>query len=182
MEHSVFLTFDDGPHPQGTPYVLDLLKQYDCKATFFCVGENIEKYPETFEQILKEGHLVGNHGYLHLNGWKTSLKNYVTNALKAQNIYPFKLFRPPYGKIGLRQYLKLKKIYQIVFWNILSYDFNPNLNTELLLKRLKKRTKPKSIIVFHDSLKAKEQLQKILPAYLEYLKSVGLTSRKLTKL
>jgi len=180
MEHSIFLTFDDGPHPQVTPYILNLLKQYDCKATFFCVGENIKKYPETFEQILKEGHLVGNHGYHHLNGWKTSLKDYLANALEAQKIYPFKLFRPPYGKIGLRQYLKLKKTYQIIFWHILSYDFNPNLNIELRLKKLKKRTKSRRIIVFHDSLKAKEQLQQLLPPYLEYLKSVGLTSRELT--
>jgi len=181
MAHSVFLTFDDGPHPQVTPYVLDLLKQYDCKATFFCVGENIEKYPETFEQILKEGHLVGNHGYQHLNGWKTSLKAYITDVFKAQKLYPFKLFRPPYGKIGLRQYFKLKKFYKIVFWSALSYDFNPNLNIELGLKKLKKRTKPKCIIVFHDSLKAEKQLKQILPLYLEYLKNMGMTSERMDK-
>ena len=187
-EKAIYLTFDDGPHPEITPWVLKLLKEYNAKATFFCVGENIEKYPETFKQILAEGHSVGNHTYNHLNGWKTSTSAYLENIDKAESAiikYALvkiknKLFRPPYGKPRLSQLKKLKKLnYQVVMWEVLSGDFDQKINSEECYSNVIENSKNGSIIVFHDSEKAINHLRYTLPKVLEYYKSKGYAFRKI---
>ncbi|WP_435261325.1 polysaccharide deacetylase family protein [Tenacibaculum sp. nBUS_03] len=172
----IYLTFDDGPIPIVTEFVLDQLKQYNAKATFFCIGDNITKHPLIYKQILKEGHSIGNHTYNHLNGWKHTLKNYVLNIKKTQEIIEkqgkekllTKLFRPPYGKIKHSQATELiNKGYKIVMWDVLSADFDKKISKEKCLENVLNNTFNGSIIVFHDSIKAKEKLYYTLPKVLE---------------
>lgn len=184
----IYLTFDDGPIPEVTEWVLDILKKENIKATFFCIGENITKHSDIFLRILKEGHSIGNHTFNHLNGWKTNSTAYITNtnrcheAIKDQfkileKVYtkPF-LFRPPYGKIKNKQASELrKKGYKIVMWDVLSYDFDPNISPEKCLDHVLKNTTIGSIIVFHDSIKAKKNLEYALPKAIEKLKEKGFT-------
>jgi len=167
----VYLTFDDGPTPKVTEFVLDTLKEYRVKATFFCLGKNIEKYPELFNRIIEEGHTVGNHTQNHLNGWKTKIDKYITNVEKCQKIInskiastTIKLFRPPYGRIKVKQAKQLlNKGYRIVMWSVLSADFDIKITKEKCLENVTKNTKKGDIIVFHDSEKAFERLQYALP-------------------
>lgn len=191
---TIYLTFDDGPIPEITPWVLSLLKEYNAKGTFFCIGENIVKHPEIFKQILSEGHRVGNHSFNHLNGWKTPSKKYVENVLKAeksingnlpkqlnrkergkQGEQPLpKLFRPPYGRIKPSQIKELQKLgYQIVMWDIISGDFDNRLSARQCCDVVKKNTTPGSIVVFHDSKKAEKNLREVLPEILEFYKKEG---------
>jgi peptidoglycan/xylan/chitin deacetylase (PgdA/CDA1 family) len=179
---TIYLTFDDGPHPEISTWVMDQLEKYNAKATFFCVGDNIIKYPKTFEEMLNRGHQVGNHTYNHLNGWKTPQKQYLKNTLKAQHLYDFKLFRPPYGKIKPQQIKQLKKTHNIVLWDVLSGDFNKSLSSEQCFSHVKKHTQPGSIIVFHDSLKAEKHLKAVLPQTLEYFHALGFTFDSLAPL
>ena len=177
--NSVFLTFDDGPIPEVTPWVLDKLKKHNAKATFFCIGENVQKHPEVFQKILSEGHSVGNHTFNHLKGTKTETSEYIENVEKAgrqmENNSEFKiqnskLFRPPYGKITPIQAKKLqKKGIKIVMWDIISYDFDATISEEQCLQNVLKNIKPGSIIVFHDSLKAEKNLRYVLPKVLEFI-------------
>ncbi len=178
----IYLSFDDGPHPEITPWVLEVLKAYNAKATFFCVGENITKYPEIFQQLLTEGHSFGNHTYNHLKGWKTSADMYLENVLKAENVIQKfsasnrkrKLFRPPYGKIKASQVKRLQLLnYKIVMWDSLSGDFDENISAESCFQNVLKITKAGSIIVFHDSEKAFRNLEKVLPRVLEYYSAKG---------
>lgn len=176
----IYLTFDDGPHPSITPWVMDQLAFHGAKATFFCVGQNINKYPDTFQEIKNRGHQVGNHTYNHLKGWFTKNKDYYSNISECQNLMPGnKLFRPPYGRIKPTQYFHLRKSFRIIMWNQLSWDFLKNLDREKALLGLKKRARQKSIIVFHDSVKAQKNLEYLLPRYLEYLSEEELISRGL---
>jgi peptidoglycan/xylan/chitin deacetylase (PgdA/CDA1 family) len=196
-ENKVFLTFDDGPIPEVTEWVLDQLKKYNVKATFFCIGENIKKNPDVFLKLLSEGHSIGNHTFNHLNGWKTETKNYIENiamaekslqiadsrlhttqnsATKSDNLNPTlfnlksKLFRPPYGKIKLSQSKILReKGYKIIMWDIISYDFDAKISKEQCLENVLKNVKSGSIIVFHDSKKAFQNLEYVLPRVLENL-------------
>ena len=169
-EKKIFLTFDDGPIDIVTPYVLNVLKDYNAKATFFCIGDNIRKHPDTFAKILEEGHSIGNHTYNHLSGWKTNIQHYIDNIEKCENLLKKsqKLFRPPYGRIGFLQLKVLKRDYRIIMWDILTADYSGNLNCELRLQQCIDNTENGSIVVFHDSLKAFENLKLILPAYLDY--------------
>lgn len=177
-EPVVYLTFDDGPHPQITPFVLDLLKAYDAKATFFCIGKNVQQHPEVYQRILEEGHAVGNHTFNHLNGRKVNNHAYLQNAQEAAAIIDSKLFRPPYGRIRNIQATQIKRMLgagaQIVMWDVLSADFDRGLSPEKCLQRVLKHTKKGSIIVFHDSEKAFPNLEKILPQVLQKLKERGL--------
>ncbi len=184
--NTLYLTFDDGPIPEVTPWVLALLKEYHAKATFFCIGKNISKHPEIFEQILAEGHNVGNHSFNHLNGWKTPISTYIENVEKAEKIIfekseardrnqgnrtkkNLKLFRPPYGKITPKQIKTLQgQGYKIVMWEVISGDFDVNVSPENCLNNVLKNSKPGSIVVFHDSIKASEKLKEVLPKVLEY--------------
>lgn len=170
---TLYLTFDDGPIPEVTPWVLDLLKAYNAKATFFCVGENIEKNPSVFERISIEGHQIGNHTFNHLNAWKTRTKKYFENIDKCQKLTQTTLFRPPYGKIRLLQGWRLMRNFNIVMWDVLSGDYDKNLSPDDCFKNVLNHTKPGSIIVFHDSLKAYKNLKELLPKVLEHYSSLG---------
>lgn len=167
---TVYLTFDDGPTPEVTTWVLGVLKQYMIKATFFVVGENVEKFPEVYQQILDDGHAIGNHTYNHLNGWKTKTSTYLQNVLKCKNLVASNLFRPPYGRIKNPQIRQLKKDYKIIMWDVLSGDFDKNLSPEKCVENVTKNVKEGSVIVFHDSLKAEKNLKYALPKAIEVLK------------
>ena len=172
-EKVIFLTFDDGPVPEVTPDILDILKQYKSKATFFCLGKNVEKNPEIFKKIISSGHGIGNHTYEHLNGWKTKSNDYIDNIKKCNELFKTNLFRPPYGKITHRQIKLLKNDYSIILWSVLCGDFHKKVSKEKCLNNALKFTKEGSIIVFHDSLKTKEKVLYALPRFLEYFISKG---------
>lgn len=179
-EKIVYLTFDDGPIPNVTTFVLNTLKNYNIKATFFCIGDNISKHPEVFEQIKKDGHAIGNHTFNHLNGWQTDDKTYVDNFLKCQQLTQTHLFRPPYGRIKKSQVRSLKSKVEslelglkIIMWDVLSGDFDTNLSPEKCLQNVINNTENGSIIVFHDSLKAFDRLAYALPKTIEHLLAKG---------
>ena len=174
-EKTVYLTFDDGPTPEITEWVLAELKKHEAKATFFCIGNNIEKHPSIFSKILQEGHAIGNHTFNHLNGWKTNKMDYVQNALQCEKAieafaYKSKLFRPPYGKIKPSQAKALRdKGYQVIMWDVLSADFDQQISPEQCLENVLRNVASGSIIVFHDSVKAYENLKYVLPKTLSFL-------------
>ena len=170
----VYLTFDDGPVPEATVWVLDLLKSKNIKATFFCVGENVEKYPEIYNRIISEGHSVGNHTYNHLNAWKTKNAIYSENVEKASNVINSSLFRPPFGKLSLGLIKDLKERYDVVMWDVLSGDFDSNLTPLDCLTNVKENSKEGSIIVFHDSIKAIESLKFALPRVIDFFEDKGI--------
>jgi peptidoglycan/xylan/chitin deacetylase (PgdA/CDA1 family) len=185
-EKKVYLTFDDGPTPEITEWTLSKLQEYDVKATFFCIGDNIKKYPEIFEKVTRAGHAIGNHTFNHLNGWKTSTKDYIENAKRCdketQNtkLATRNLFRPPYGKIKPSQSKLLRKIgYDIIMWDIISYDFDATISKEQCLENVLKNVKSGSIIVFHDSKKASTNLEYVLPKTLQFLKENGFVCEKI---
>jgi len=165
----VYLTFDDGPIPETTPYIIDTLKKYGVKATFFCIGENVKKYPELYTYIIEEGHFVGNHTFNHLNGWKTPTKTYMENVTQCEGHVSSNLFRPPYGKITLSQYNTLKKKFKLILWDVLVPDFDLNISTQKCIEVVKQKTRLGSILVFHDNLKAKNKMKDLLPAALDFL-------------
>jgi len=144
------LTFDDGPHPESTPYILDALEKKNIKATFFCLGENLEKYPLLKKQILDNGHLIANHGYNHLSGWSTDTDVYVENALAGATFSGSKLYRPPYGKMTIRQYRLLNRKFQIVLWTYMPGDFDNSISKEVIKKKVKEAYSKDEIIVLHD--------------------------------
>ncbi len=172
-EHSsaVYLTFDDGPTPETTPYLLATLQEYNAKATFFCVGDNVRKYPYLFKQIQESGHQVGNHTFNHLNGVKTNSETYLQNIKLAQELIPSKLFRPPYGRLTFSQRKNLSKEYQIIMWDILTRDYDQRVTKEQCLNYVQQYARAGSIIVFHDNIKAMDNLKYALPRTLEYLQS-----------
>lgn len=150
-EKLLCLTFDDGPDPLSTPELIDILWKYDVRALFFLSGRNAEKHPELVERISEEGHLTGNHTYSHLNGWRYSVNDYIQDIEKASHSVPGLLFRPPYGRLRLKQFNELKKKYRIVFWDIMPYDFDSGLPWERSLNILTSRLRPGSVIALHDS-------------------------------
>lgn len=168
----VWLTFDDGPTDKLTQWILDCLDQFNARATFFCVGENLIKHPNLTNQMVEKGHVVANHSHNHLNGWKTDVESYVENVNKCQLHLPVKnnLYRPPYGKITRNQIKQLKALKKdIIMWDVLSGDFDLNLSPEACFEASVRYTSPGSIIVFHDNIKAENRLKFTLPRYLEYL-------------
>ena len=175
----VFITFDDGPIPELTPWVLDELKKYDFKATFFCVGDNVRKYPEIYQRIIAEGHSVGNHTYNHLNGWNNDLDTYLENIKKCDNIVSSDLFRPPYGKMKPNQSAVIKTEKSIIMWDVLSGDFDQTISQEKCLSNVMDNFVPGSIIVFHDNLKAEKNLKYVLPRFLNHLTKEGYKSQNL---
>ena len=179
-EPVVYLTFDDGPTPEVTAFVLELLKSFDFKATFFCIGDCVKKYPAIYKEILQEGHAVGNHTHNHLNSWSVLRSRYVRNVDKASRFIDSNLFRPPYGKLSYRKYKAiLERGYEIVLWDVLSGDFDKNRKPTSILENLYANTQNGSIIVFHDSKKCYETLRAVLPAYFSFLKEKGFTSKSL---
>lgn len=179
-EKKIYLTFDDGPIPMVTEWVLDLLKSNNVKATFFCIGDNIKKHPEIYKRILIEGHQTGNHTFNHLNGWKTETNHYIDNFKlcetehsKLNTEHSF-LFRPPYGKIKPSQSKVVRNLgYKIIMWDVLSYDFDSTISAEKCLENVITHTAQGSIIVFHDSLKAEKNLKYALPKAIQILKDKG---------
>ena len=186
----LYLTFDDGPTPEITDWVLQTLKSYNAKATFFCIGKNIESNLDIFQNILNDGHTVGNHTYNHLKGWKTKTKAYIGDTELTDSIIAFqvqnlktsdksdtrllKLFRPPYGKFKNKQSKKLLKLgYKIILWDVLSYDWDQSVKPETCLKNVISAAKEGSIVVFHDSIKASQNLKYTLPKILDYYSEKG---------
>lgn len=168
-EPSVYLTFDDGPHPQATPFVLDQLSRHEAKATFFCIGKNVVEYPEIYARILEEGHAVGNHTHNHLKGWVTKTRTYIENTVQAAQFIQGKLFRPPYGRIKRMQAMQLHQMgYRIIMWSLLSADFDTALDPARCLENVVFNLKPGDIVVFHDSQKAWDRMSYALPRVLEH--------------
>lgn len=176
---TIFLTFDDGPIPEVTPWVLDTLKQFDAKASFFCVGENVLRYPEIYDRIIKEGHITGNHTFNHLSGWNTDNVPYFHNVRHCANLVNSDLFRPPYGKLKPKQSQFIQRHYQIVMWDVLSGDFDPNISKEQCLENVLQNTSKGSVIVFHDSIKAEDKLRYVLPQVLKFYFDKGFSFQKL---
>ena len=170
---TVFITFDDGPIPQTTPEILKILDDYNVKATFFCLGKNVEKHQDIFGEIINVGHAIGNHSFDHKSGWKTKNADYFTNIEKANSIFKTNLFRPPYGRIKPSQIKYLKKKYKIIMWDVLTGDFDPQTSKEECVKNVINNVSSGSIIVFHDSLKAKEKVLYALPKVLDKLRKNG---------
>lgn len=177
---TLLLTFDDGPVPQVTPLVLDLLARYQAKATFFCVGDNVRKHPGLFKELIAAGHSVGNHTFHHVKGWQTSLRTYLEEVASCQHIMEetagmplSRFFRPPYGRISLQQLKALYPSYHIVMWDLLTHDYDPRLTAQQLYHPICQRLRHGSIIVFHDSLKARDRLLPLLSYLLDYACSNG---------
>lgn len=171
----IYLTFDDGPVPDATEFVLDQLEQYKAKATFFCVGENVEKHSSIFQKVKTAGHKVGNHTYNHLNGWENNFLPYMKNveACDSVMVEAGVCFRPPYGKLTMKQYREIKKDREIVMWDILTGDFDAELSPKQCLNNSIKHTKNGSVVVFHDSLKNITTLTEVLPKYLKHFDELG---------
>lgn len=179
-ERKVYLTFDDGPTPGITEWVLDVLKEHDVKATFFCIGNNIEKHPDIFQKVVEGGHAIGNHTYNHLNGWNTRNAQYLENiaackqAIEKRCEGKTKLFRPPYGKIKSSQAdAVLAQGYKIIMWDVLSADFDQGITPQKCLRNVIKNTREGSVIIFHDSVKAAANVKHALPEAIKYLKEKG---------
>jgi len=178
-DKKLYLTFDDGPTPNITEWVLEELKKYSARATFFLVGQNAERHPEIVAQIKKEGHAIGNHTYQHVNGWMSPPKSYMKDVLKANEILHTKLFRPPYGRITRSQTRMMMRKYRVIMWDVLSGDFDRTITGKRCLKNVIENTVPGSIIVFHDSMKAADRLQYVLPKTLEYFSKQNYTFEKI---
>jgi peptidoglycan/xylan/chitin deacetylase (PgdA/CDA1 family) len=200
-DKAIYLTFDDGPTPEITDWTLDTLNTYNAKATFFCIGNNIEKHPEIFKRINTEGHTIGNHTFNHLKGWKTKTQYYVENTLEAQNVIDsklksnnddkpiahlktsivnHKLFRPPHGRIKPKQAKQLQDLgYKIIMWNVLSKDWNKKISKEKCLENVIQNTTSGDIVVFHDSIKASRNMQYALPRVLEHFSKKGFEFKRI---
>ena len=190
-ENKIYLTFDDGPTPEITEWVLQELEKYNAKATFFCIGNNIEKHPEIFEKLITKGHSIGNHTFNHMNGWKTSTEEYIDNCIQRSVVSDqsqvinlksetSNLFRPPYGKIKTSQAKKLRQLgYKIIMWDVLSADFDTAISKERCLENVLQNVSSGSIIVFHDSVKAFPHLEYTLPIALQILNEKGFVFEKI---
>ena len=178
-EKVIYLTFDDGPVPEVTPSVLDILDKYGWKATFFCVGENVQKYPELYNEVLRRGHRTGNHSFNHIKGFNYSTEAYVENVKKAAEYIHSDLFRPPYGRITRKQISALKDDYNIVMWDVITHDYDKKLSPEQVFANVTTHLRKGSIVVFHDSVKASANLLEVLPQAIEFWKSKGYDFRLL---
>lgn len=179
-KQEIFLTFDDGPDPEVTRQVMDILDGYNAKGTFFCVGNNVELYPEVVAELIAKGHAIGNHTYDHVKGWETGNYSYIKSALNCHSIVNSPLFRPPYGKITKWQAQCLKKRFKLVMWDVLSGDFDPNITQQKCVSNVVNNATAGSIIVFHDSQKSKEKMLYALPRVLAHFSERGYTFPPLT--
>lgn len=175
QEKKIYLTFDDGPIPEITPWILDVLDSYNVKATFFCVGANIVKHPAIFQRILDSGHRVGNHTFNHLKGWDTTDESYIANIQLCHEYTQSNLFRPPYARAKRTQIKLLRKDFELIYWDVLSGDFDLNLSPEACFNNVLKYTKNGSILVFHDNIKAIPRVQYALPKVIQHYTRLGYT-------
>ena len=175
-EKVIYLTFDDGPVPETTPYLLDLLDEYGWKATFFCVGENVQRHPELYREILARGHRTGNHTFNHLRGTRCSTEEYVDNVRKAAEYIDSPLFRPPHGRMKGNQRRKLREQYEIIMWDVLTQDYNKLLSPDYILGKIRRLSRNGSIVVYHDSAKARNNLLATLPRAIEFWNEQGFRS------
>jgi peptidoglycan-N-acetylglucosamine deacetylase len=178
---TIFLTFDDGPTPLITEEVLNILDRYNARATFFCLGRNVERHPQVYKEILKRGHAVGNHTYSHLKGWKCTNEEYYQDIMLAGHLIHSTLFRPPYGQVRRSQVKHLKKHYKIILWEVMSHDYENRVSKERSLRAVLRYSKEGSIIVFHDSVKAWNKLSYILPKLLEHFTERGFSFESIEK-
>ena len=169
----IYLTFDDGPNSRVTPLVLDILDRFEVKATFFCVGENVSRFPDVFDEVKRRGHTVGNHTFNHLKGFEYATDDYVRNVEKANGYIKSDLFRPPHGQIKPSQIKALKDDYRIIMWDFITYDYDKRIEPEKIIAEVKKRSRNGSIVVFHDSLKAEKNVLQVLPEALRFWKENG---------
>ena len=169
----IYLTFDDGPNSRVTPLVLDILDRFEVKATFFCVGENVSRFPDVFDEVKRRGHTVGNHTFNHLKGFEYATDYYVRNVEKANGYIKSDLFRPPHGQIKPSQIKALKDDYRIIMWDFITYDYDKRVEPEKIIAEVKKRSRNGSIVVFHDSLKAEKNVLQVLPEALRFWKENG---------
>ncbi len=179
VKDAVFLTFDDGPRPEVTPWVLDQLDKYGAKATFFCLGKNVEMFPELFKEILRRGHSVGNHSYSHIKGWGMDTADYVRDIDVADEMIHSNLYRPPYARIGPNQARVLSERFHAIMWSVISRDYSKSLSGKRVARNVIKEMEPGDIIVFHDSIKCAQNLWVALPAVLENIKERGLKCRRI---
>lgn len=186
--NTLYLTFDDGPHPEATPFVLDELKKYNAKATFFCIGKNVVQHPDIYKRILQEGHRVGNHSFNHLNGWKVDDKKYIDDVMEARKFIDADIYRPPYGRITKFQTQLLttipsashKPLFKIIMWNVLSADFDVNLSGEKCASNVIRNARKGSLVVFHDSEKAFSKLRFALPSVLQHFAAKDFDFKEVT--
>ncbi|MEI7500344.1 MAG: polysaccharide deacetylase family protein [Bacteroidota bacterium] len=178
-EKVIYLTFDDGPIPEATPEVLEILKKYGAKATFFVVGSNVRKNRRVFDMVMQDGHAIGNHTFHHLNGWHTAPGAYIDDVYRCREYYDTSLFRPPYGKFSPSQYLLLRKDFRFILWSVLTGDYHRNITPEQCLKNALDNSRSGSIVVFHDSIKAIEKVRYVLPRFLENFLELGYSFKSL---
>ncbi len=181
VDNKIYLSFDDGPNPMATNYVLDLLNEYNARASFFCIGNNVKAYPEVYQRIITEGHATGNHTHHHKNGWKTRTVDYLADIREAQKYISSALFRPPYGRIRFEQLkmIRSEMMFKPIMWSLLSGDFDISISGQQCAENVLKNFKPGDIIVFHDSEKAFERLRYALPLVLEAIRARGWVTEKL---
>jgi peptidoglycan/xylan/chitin deacetylase (PgdA/CDA1 family) len=168
-QNKIYLTFDDGPTPEVLPVILKTLDAYKVPATFFCVGENMQKHPDLVKEMLKRNHVIGNHTFNHISGWRTKNEDYFENVEACQKVYKSKLFRPPYGRLRASQANELKRKYKIIMWDVLSYDYDKKVLPEICFRNVIDATKSGSVIVFHDNVKALKNLEYALPRSIDFL-------------
>ena len=171
----VYLTFDDGPIPEVTPWVLDTLDRFGVKATFFMVGDNVRKHPDIYQMVVDRGHRIGHHTCNHIQGWRYGTKNYLANVAKAAELIPSDLFRPPHGHMRIPQTLLLQRKYRVIMWDVVTRDYSPHMTPEGVLQVVKRYTRNGSVIVFHDSLKSERNMRVAMPQAVEWLLAQGYT-------
>lgn len=172
-DKNIYLTFDDGPTPGITEQVLNILDKYNAKATFFCLGRNVDRHRDLFNEIISRKHEAGNHTYSHLKGWRTPAKLYIQDTELAQKYIQSRLFRPPYGRITRLQTKYIRKKFRIIMWDVLSHDYNMKIPKKMCLRKVIKSTENGSIVVFHDSIKASKNLLYVLPRFIEHFQAKG---------
>ena len=172
-EKVIYLTFDDGPHPVITPWIIDLMNQYDAKGTFFLIGDAVSRYPDLYQLYKANGHQVGNHTYKHIKGWQSRKKNYLKEIAQCAEVVDSSLFRPPYGQINLNAIREIKKQYRVVMWDVLSCDFDTENSSEICLSNVINYSKKGSIVVFHENEKSMKNIMYALPKVLDYFTKLG---------
>ena len=172
-EKVIYLTFDDGPHPVITPWIINLMNQYDAKGTFFLIGDAVSRNPDLYQLYKTNGHLVGNHTYRHIKGWQSRKKNYLKEITQCAEVVESSLFRPPYGQINLQGIREIKKLYKVVMWDVLSWDFDNETSSEICLSNVVNYSKEGSIVVFHENEKSMKNIMYALPKVLEHFTKLG---------